>query len=95
MKLGKRYESFKIMNKKIIGYILFGLACLMWIFPAFIGLFNLLTKEKAILLTTIIVLGEVFFVLSIVFLGKEFLLKIKHFFMICWRWILRKIHKNK
>jgi hypothetical protein len=95
MKRGKRCESFKIMNKKIIGYVLFGLAFCMWIFPAFIGLINLPTKEKAILLTTIIILGEVFFVLSIIFLGKEFLLKMKHFFLVRWRWIFRKIHKNK
>jgi hypothetical protein len=82
------------MNKKIIGYIFFGLACCMWIFPAFIGLINLPTKEKAILLTTIVILGEVFFVLSIMFLGKTFLQKIKHYFVVLWRWILLKFRKS-
>ena len=76
------------MNKKIIGYILLGLSCCMWLFPLFIGLINLPTKQKAVLLTTIIVLGEVFFALSIIFLGREFLHKIKHFFKVLWRWLL-------
>lgn len=79
------------MNKKIIGYILLGLACCMWLLPLFIGLINLPTKQKAVLLTTIIVLGEVFFALSIVFLGKELLLKTKHFFRLWWRWLLLKL----
>ncbi len=79
------------MNKKIIGYILLGLSCCMWLFPPFIGLINLPTEQKAVLLTTIIVLGEVFFALSMVFLGKEFLQKIKHFFKVRWRWLRLKL----
>jgi hypothetical protein len=90
----KNVSLLKIMNKKIIGHVLFGLACCMWILPVFIGLINLPTKEKAILLTTIVVLGEVFFILSIMFLGKEFLQKIKHFLKLWWRRILRKLRKK-
>ena len=82
---------FKIMNKKIIGYILLGLACCIWLFPLFISLINLATKQKAVLLTTIIVLGEVFFALAILLLGKEFLQKMKHFFKVWWRWLRLKL----
>lgn len=78
------------MDKKIIGYILLGLASLMWILPLFIGFIDLPTKQKAILLTTIIIFGEGFFVLSIIFLGKEFVQNIKYFLKIWWRWLLRK-----
>jgi hypothetical protein len=83
------------MNKKIIGYILFVLSFLMWLFPLFIKLFNLPIAQMAFLITLLIVLGEVFFVLSLVILGKAFWNNIKRFVKINWKWYWRKIHNNK
>lgn len=80
-------------QKKIIGYILLALSCATWLLMPFIGLFNLSTGHSAILLTTLIVLGEVCFVLSIVFLGKEVWQKIKYFFVLWWNKI-RNFNKH-
>jgi hypothetical protein len=89
----KSYKLLNIMNKRIIGYILFGLSCCMWLVPTVIGLFNLPNKESAVWITTAIVLGEVFFVLSIVLLGKEFLRKIKYFFKKSWNFLMLTFRK--
>ncbi len=82
------------MTKKHIGYLLFSLACCMWVLPMFIGFIDLPTSQKALFLTVIVVLGEVFFVLSILFLGKEFVQTIKRHLAVRWRWFSRKYHKN-
>ena len=70
--------------KKQFGYVFLGLACCMWLLISFVGFFHLSTNQTAILLTATIVLGEVFFVLSIFFLGKAFFQKIKHFCKVWW-----------
>jgi hypothetical protein len=95
MKLGKRYNYSIVMNKKIIGYILFGLSFCMWLVPTFIGFLHLPAKQVAIWITTAIVLGEVFFLLSIVLLGKAFLRRLKYCLKKSWYWILFKLGKQK
>lgn len=82
------------MQKKIIGYVLLGLSCMTWIFIPFIGLLNLTMSQSAILLTTLIVLGEGCFLLSIFFLGKEIWQKIKQFFKAQWQKIIQYFHKD-
>jgi hypothetical protein len=82
------------MNKKIIGYILFGLSYIMWLVPVFVGFFNLPAKQVAIIITAAIVAGEVFFVLSILILGKEFWNKIKRFLKLYWYRFLRILKPN-
>jgi hypothetical protein len=86
-------KIFKIteMNKKIIGYILFVLSFAMWFVPAFISFFSLAAKQIAIIVTTSIIAGEVFFVLSLIILGKAFWLKIKRWFYFSWLKFSRKI----
>jgi hypothetical protein len=81
------------MNKKTIGYILFVLSFLMWLFPLFIKLLNLPITQIVFLITLVVILGEVFFVLSLVLLGKAFWNKIKRFVKVKWKWYWRKIHK--
>jgi hypothetical protein len=81
------------MNKKIIGYVFLSLACCIWILPLIIGFISLTATYRAILLTAVVVLGEVFFVLSIVFLGKEFMVKIKYYVIVRRRYVKRKLNK--
>lgn len=87
----KIINCLSLRQKKIIGYVLLALSCMMWIFIPFVGVFNLGVEKTAILLTTFIVLGEVCFVLSIVFLGKEIWEKIKQFFCN----VMKKSSKSK
>jgi hypothetical protein len=82
------------MNKKIIGYILFALSLIMWLVPICVGFFNLPAKQVAIIITAAIVAGEVFFVLSVLILGKQFWNKIKRFLKLYWYRFLR-IMKHK
>jgi hypothetical protein len=89
MKPGRRFKNIFKMNKKIIGYILFGLSFIMWLVPAYIGFFNLSAKQVAIIITVAIVAGEVFFVLSILILGKQFWNKIKRILKLYWYRFLR------
>lgn len=81
------------MNKRIIGYILFGLSFCMWLVPTVIGFFNLPNEKLAVWITIAIILGEVFFVLSIALLGKEFLRAIKHFFKKNWNRVMLTFKK--
>jgi hypothetical protein len=76
-----------MLNKKYIGYMFLGCASLCWIFPFCIGLVKLPIAQKTILLTTIVILGEVFFVASIMFLGKPFMQKLKWKIRLWWRYL--------
>jgi hypothetical protein len=78
------------MNKKIIGYTFFTLSFIMWLIPVFIGFFDFSGKQMGVFITAAIVIGEVSFVISLVFLGKEFWIKIKRYSKIYWRMFLRK-----
>jgi hypothetical protein len=91
MKLGKSSKLNQMKNvKKIIGYIFFGLSFVMWLVPAFVGFFSLPTKVVAFIITGAIVMGEVFFIVSIILLGKEFWNKIKRIFRFYWIKLSRK-----
>ncbi len=80
----KTINCLSLKQKKLIGYVLLALSCMTWLSIPFIGVFNLGVENTAILLITLIVLGEVCFVLSIAFLGKEVWQKIKQFFVLWW-----------
>ena len=67
-------------NKKTIGFLFVGIACIIWIITPFIGFFNLSNTQLAIYLPLLIVAGEVAFLIAIAFLGKEYWLKVKTFF---------------
>ena len=71
-------------NKKIIGFLFLGMACIIWIITPFIGFFNFTNTQLAIYLPLLIVAGEVAFLIAIALLGKEYWLKVKAFFKIKW-----------
>ena len=80
------YSIIKMnFNKKIIGFIVLGFACLIWVIMPFIGFFNLSTKQIAIYLPTLIILGEILFLIAIALLGKEYWIKIKDFVKTKWQ----------
>jgi hypothetical protein len=72
------------MNRRIIGYIFFGLSFIMWLVPICVGFFGLSAKNTAIAVTAAIVAGEVCFVVSLLILGKAFWTKIKRFGKVYW-----------
>jgi hypothetical protein len=76
--------------KKKIGYIFYGLSFVMWLLPAVIGFFGLSTKIKAFIIIRAIVMDLVFFIVSIILLGKEFWNKIKRIFRFYWIKLSRK-----
>jgi hypothetical protein len=84
-----------MINKKVIGCLFFGLACCMWILPFCLGFIDLPNTQKAVLLTVVVVLGEVFFVLSIIFLGKPFWEKIKWKTRLYWRFFITKLKPKR
>ena len=69
------------MMKKVIGYFLFVISFLAWAAIAVLPFLNLSIEMGAAITTVLIVGGEIAFFLSIVLLGKEFLVKIKSFFI--------------
>ena len=74
--------------KKIIGYIFFVASFVAWAAIAILPFLNLSIEMVAAVTTILIVGGEVAFILSIALLGKEFLEKLKIFFVSC-------LQKNK
>lgn len=66
--------------KKIIGYILFILSFVAWGVIAVLPFLDITKVQVASFTTILLILGEVFFWLSLVLLGKEFWTKIKDFF---------------
>ena len=65
--------------KKLIGYFLFVISFVAWAAIAVLPFLNL-SIEMGAAITTVLIVGEIAFFLSIVLLGKEFLAKIKNFF---------------
>ena len=80
-------------NKKTIGFLFLGMACITWIVTPFIGFFNFTNTQLAIYLPLLIVCGEVTFLIAIGFLGKEYWLKVKAFFKIKWNDFKEKFNK--
>ena len=71
-------------NKKTIGFIVLGFACIIWVITPLIGFFNLTNKQLAIYLPLLIVSGEIFFLIAITLLGKEYWIKVKNFMKVQW-----------
>ncbi len=66
--------------KKTIGYTLFILSWLAWGVIALLPFFDLSTAMVATITTIMLILGEVFFWISTLLLGSEFMVAIKSFF---------------
>ncbi len=77
--------------KKTFGYILFILSFVAWGVIAVLPFLELTTAQIASFTTILLILGEVFFWSSLLFLGKEFWLKIKAFFIRQKNKLLKKI----
>ena len=63
---------------KIIGYILFLISCLLWGLIFIIPWLDFSKSQIAGITTTLIIVGEVCFYISMIMLGKQFLNKIKN-----------------
>ncbi len=66
--------------KTIFGYFLFVLSFVAWAAIALLPFFDLSIAIASAITTGLIIAGEVAFYVSIVLLGKEFLIKIKNYF---------------
>jgi hypothetical protein len=66
--------------KTIVGYFLFVLSFVAWAAIALLPFFELSIAMASAITTALIIAGEVAFYVSIVLLGKEFLIKIKNYF---------------
>lgn len=62
---------------KIFGYILFAICCISFLAILIIPVLGFSAKQIAGITITLVVIGEVTFYLSLIFLGKSFFKKIK------------------
>jgi hypothetical protein len=67
--------------KKAIGYSLFVLSCITWGGVATIPYWDVSMGVAAAYTTGLLIIGEIAFFLSMVLLGKEFLMKFKNFWV--------------
>jgi hypothetical protein len=65
---------------KLIGYIIFGLSCLIWLLIAVVPFLGFSAGKIAGITTGLIIAGEITFYLSIFLIGKDFLVKMKNKF---------------
>jgi hypothetical protein len=65
---------------KLIGYIVFGISCVIWGLILVIPFLGFSAGKIAGLITGLIIAGEITFYLSIFLIGKEFLVKITNRF---------------
>jgi hypothetical protein len=65
---------------KLIGYIIFGICCLLWGLILVVPFMGFSTGKIAAITTGLIIAGEITFYLSIFLIGKEFLVKMKNKF---------------
>lgn len=77
--------------KKTIGFTVLGLACVIWIITPFIGFFNLSSKQLVIYVPILIICGEIFFLIAIAFLGKEYWVKVKAYMGVKWNEVKNKL----
>lgn len=61
--------------KKVLGFIFFGITILCWVGAPILPFTDI--PNKAIVTTTVVIVGEVFFVSAIALLGKEYWARIK------------------
>lgn len=66
--------------KKTLGYILFILSFVVWGVIALLPFLEITKVQVASFTTILLIAGEVFFWLSLLLLGKDFMSKIKAFF---------------
>ncbi len=71
--------------KKVLGFIFFGITILCWVGAPILPFTDI--PNKAIVTTTVVVVGEVFFVSAIALLGKEYWVRIK-------QWVKSLFDKN-
>lgn len=64
--------------KKTLGFIFFGITIICWIGAPILPFTDI--PNKTIVTTTVVIVGEVFFVSAIALLGKEYWIKIKQWF---------------
>ncbi len=67
--------------KKMAGYALFVISFLMWGVIVLLPFLEITKAQVASFTTILLISGEVFFWLSLVFLGKDFMSKAKNFFV--------------
>lgn len=65
---------------KLIGYIVFGISCVLWGLILVVPFMGFSAGKIAGITTGLVVAGEITFYLSIFLIGKEFLVKIKNKF---------------
>lgn len=63
---------------KTIGYILFVISCVLFGLILVVPLFNLSKGTITVVITGLLVAGEILFYLSIFLIGKSFLVKLKN-----------------
>lgn len=68
--------SKRLNAKKKIGFILFAVVLLCWIAVPILPFFDF--PYKALIITSILITGEILFVLTISLLGKEYWNRFKH-----------------
>ena len=74
------FDKLKYVMAKLIGYIIFGICCILWGLILVVPFLGLSTAKIAAITTGMIIAGEITFYLSIFLIGKEFLVKIKNRF---------------
>lgn len=65
---------------KIIGYIIFGISCVIWGLIVVVPFMGFSGGKIAGITTGLVIAGEITFYLSIFLIGKEFVMKIKNKF---------------
>ena len=65
---------------KLIGYIVFGISCLLWGLILVVPFLGFSVGKIAGITTGLVIAGEITFYLSIFLIGKEFLVKMKNKF---------------
>lgn len=65
---------------KLIGYIIFGISCVLWGLILVVPFMGFPAGKTAGITTGLVIVGEITFYLSIFLIGKEFLVKIKNKF---------------
>lgn len=74
------FDKLKYVMAKLIGYIIFGICCILWGLILVVPFLGFSTAKIAGITTGLIIAGEITFYLSIFLSGKEFLVRIKNKF---------------
>jgi len=74
------FDKLKYSMSKLIGYIIFGICCVLWGLILVVPFLGFSAVKIAGITTGLIIAGEITFYLSIFLIGKEFLVKMKNKF---------------